>query len=52
MIGIGPIRITAPPLVFPKFGNDPRASRSMPMKMAANAIRNKRPGKPNVKGCR
>jgi len=47
IMGIGPIRITAPVFALPRFEIDPSVSRRMPMKIAANAIRNRRLASPN-----
>jgi len=41
MMGIGPIRMIAPLLAFGKLVIEPRAIRSVPMKIAAKANRNK-----------
>jgi hypothetical protein len=46
-MGIGPIKITAPPLAPPKFDNDPRVISSAPMKIAAKASKNRILANPN-----
>ncbi len=49
-MGIGPIRIIAPPLTFPVFDSDPRVTSSTPMNMAAKATKNKMLANPNCIG--
>jgi hypothetical protein len=50
IMGIGPMRITPPALELDKFVIDPKATRSIPMKMAAKARRNNRLARPNWRG--
>jgi len=47
IIGIGPIRMTAPPLLLPKFVIEPKAISKIPTKMAAKATRNNTLAKEN-----
>jgi hypothetical protein len=47
IIGIGPIRMTAPALLVPKFGIEPKAISNVPTKMAAKATRNSKLAKEN-----
>ena len=49
-MGIGPMRITAPPLALPKFDIDPTAIRRAPRKIAAKANKNNRLANPNCNG--
>lgn len=50
IIGIGPIRMIAPPLAPLMFESEPKAISNMPMKMAAKAMKNSQVTMENCEG--